>query len=98
MDGYFFTLNCSLETPVVPAAEFQISETFIGNSTPIISDYITKEITNISETEWSITVKLNGSFPFPENGVIEVNCSASNPNGNDTVTTLVRRCGKMPYS
>ena len=89
MDGYFFKLHCSLVTSVTPAAEFRFD--FSGSSNPPIVDYIT---TNISDTEQSVTVELNGSFRFPEKGDIQVKCIVSNPNGNDSATTSVRLCGK----
>lgn len=87
----FFTLNCSLRSPVTTIADFQFTETFSGNSTPM--DYII-EIKNISQTEQSITLEFNGTFMFPEDGVIQVKCLVSNSNGNDNATTNVTRCGK----
>ena len=90
MDGYFFTVNCSLVTSVQPAAEFQFHIT-PENFSESINDYVT---TNTTDTEQSVTVKLNGSFIFPENGSIQVKCFVSNTNGNDSVTTSIRRCGK----
>ena len=97
VDGYHFTLSCSLQSPVQPVAEFEfvVTQNFSGSFNPL-SDYTGDNITNVTvisetETRWSIT---DGNFIFPETGVIQVNCIVSNNIGNDNATTLVRLCGK----
>ena len=98
MDEYFFTLNCSLQSPVDPIADFQfyITQNFTGDFDTLanFSEDTTTNINAISETSWSITVILSGSFAFPETDIIQVNCIVSNPHGNDGVATSVRLCGK----
>ena len=96
MDGYLFTLDCSLQSQVDPIADFQfyITQNFSGGFSPLTEDITANIIDILSETNWTITVRLNSSFIFPETGVIQVNCTVSNSNGNDSVTTSVRLCGK----
>lgn len=97
VDGYYFTSNCSLQSPVDPVAKFQFNVTrnFSGgfNSLDNYTEDIDINVSVISETRQSVTVKMNGSFIFPETG-IQVNCVVSNPNGYDIVSTTVRLCGK----
>ena len=95
MNGYLFTSSCSLQSQVDPVAEFQfyITQNFSGAINPL-SNYTEVNVSVISETRQSIRVKLNGNFIFPESGIIQVNCTVSNSNGKDSVTTSVRLCGK----
>ena len=87
-DSYHFTINCPLQSPVFPVAEFQfsITQTYSGINVPI-SNYT---VTNISEIAQSLSV-IDSSILT--GGAVTVYCGVSNSNGNDSAETLISVCG-----
>ena len=93
MDGYYFTIKCSLQSPVTPSPQFRfyITQNFTGVHEQFSNTTLDVVTDIISETSQSVTV--NGSFVFSVAGVIHVSCYVYNPNGQNSLTSSVRLCG-----
>lgn len=94
MEGNLFTINCSLDSHVIPTPEFQFYVTQTSNGVDELLSNYTMNVSVISQTAQSLSI--NGSFLLSESA-IKIVCNVSNINGSDSATTYVNLCGKILF-